>query len=49
MDEQIALSQTIADQEAKRAFAGLSATINTGAQGVLSPGRTNLNPGGSTQ
>lgn len=48
MDEQVALAQQVQDQERKRAFAGLSSTIATGAQGVLTPGRTTLNPGGGS-
>jgi len=46
-DEQIALSQTVADQERKRMFAGLASTFANGPAGVLSPGRTSLNPSGS--
>jgi len=47
-DEQIALAAQVGEEERKRAFAGLSSTINTSAAGVLTPGRTSLNPGGST-
>lgn len=43
MDEQVALAQTVAHQKKRNLFAGLNETINTGAAGVLTPGRTTAN------
>jgi len=45
-DEQVALAQTVQDEERRRVFAGLNSTIATSAQGVVNPGRTTLNPSG---
>lgn len=43
-DEQVALATQYEQENRRRVFAGLSSTINTGAQGVISPGRTTLSP-----
>lgn len=44
-DEQVALSREVADQEKKRAFAGLSSTLTGTASGAVNPGRTSLTGG----